>query len=147
MEPIRFVIPLPDSLELDDRYLAISGNRVVMDGGDRLIIRDLGELDATVVDIGSPTEDYYYPFPSPDGRSVAFFNVTGRQLDKVPVSGGGAVPIVGDISFFFGGTWAAGDSIIYSPDVSGGLWQVSADGGEPRRLTVPDTSTSEVGHW
>jgi hypothetical protein len=85
-------------------------------------------------------------FSSPDGSWVGYFNEIGQRVERVPPGGGAPVPITEDVVLYFGGTWGSGDTIVYSPGIVGGLWQVSADGGSPRQLTTPDTSAGEPAH-
>ena len=144
IEPIRFVAQLPDSLELLNPYLSFTpdGTRMVMPGGNGPVLRALGDVGAYVIDIGKRAGA---PFLSPDGSWVAFVDGQTQQLEKVSFNGGASIPIVRDISIYFGGTWGPGDSIIYSPELSEGLWQVSAEGGASRQLTAPPGR--ELGHW
>ena len=44
-------------------------------------------------------------------------------------------------------SWAAdGDTIVFAPSPQGGIWQVSADGGEPQPLTTLDTGRGDSAH-
>jgi Tol biopolymer transport system component len=49
------------------------------------------------------------------------------------------------VEFFFGGTWSAdGEVMVFAS--GGGLWQVSALGGEPSPISLPE-EVSEIVHW
>ena len=83
------------------------------------------------------------PFFSPDGKWLGFFQ--RQSLMKVAVEGGTPIELAesGDA----GGTWAPNETIIYTPDWNEGIWRISAAGGTPERLTEPDASAGEMGHW
>jgi Tol biopolymer transport system component len=89
--------------------------------------------------IGSPaaselrgTEGASYPFFSPDDRWIGFF--ANGQLQKIPVAGG-PPQMITPVTFPRGGSWSTRNVIIYSPDPSGPLWKVNADGTAAAPLT------------
>ncbi len=131
-----------------DRNIAISpdGSLVVYRGGSglpQLVARRLDSLDARPL---AGTTNARQPFFSPDGQWVGFFE--GRSMKKVPVSGGQAITIVPDIAIPRGASWDVDNTIVFTTqDGSTGVSRVSANGGEPRILTTPDTSAGEVNHW
>jgi serine/threonine-protein kinase len=86
------------------------------------------------------------PFFSPDGRWVAFFTEDGN-LKKVPLSGGKPVTVASGIngSQWAFGTWTESDTIVVGTS-TGGLLQVSADGGRLAPLTTLDSSKGERSH-
>ena len=88
-------------------------------------------------------------FMSPDGASVGFVTATGGLLQRVSVFGGPAVTICslsGVLLGGFGASWGADDTIIFGTRQPGGLWRVSAGGGEPEELTTPNAELGEVNH-
>lgn len=87
----------------------------------------------------SGTEEATQPFWSADGRFIGF--VVGGKLKKVEASGGPPQEIcdAGDIS---GGTWNSEGTILFGS--SKGLYRVSAEGGKPTAVTIPDAG--ESGH-
>ena len=115
-------------------YVASSG------GQSRLFVRQLPEVTATAL---PGTEGAVSPFFSPDGRWIGFF--AGGRLKKVPV-GGGPVTVIAEAPVGFGGAWAEDDTIVYAPSNGSALWQVSADGGEPRAITELDVARGEFSH-
>jgi serine/threonine-protein kinase len=83
------------------------------------------------------------PSFSPDGKWIGY--ITGRTFKKVAVDGGASVTVVDNA--FNAGTWASADTIIYTPNYTSGLWQVSSSGGTSRKLTEPTVSEGELGHF
>jgi eukaryotic-like serine/threonine-protein kinase len=146
--PVRFSIELApaDRLNIGDPAPVISpdGRRIaiqaIRSGRTQVLLRDLA-TDAIVAISG--TEDGTHPFFSPNGAWIAF-SADGK-LRKVRVDGGS--PIALAPSSWGGGSWGADGTIIYSESYNGGLWRVNAAGGEPTRLTTPDSAAGELAHW
>jgi serine/threonine-protein kinase len=95
------------------------------------------------------TEGASNPFLAPDGHWLGFFQ-NGKIL-KLPLQAG-QVPegspasLVATVDAVRGATWGPDGTIVYGA-LSGGLWGVSANGGQPRPLTTPDAAKNEVGHY
>jgi serine/threonine-protein kinase len=115
-------------------YVATRGGR------PQLFLRPMGGLESTPI---AGTADAISPFFSGDGRWVGFF--ADGKLKKVPVFGGPAVTVC-DASIGFGGAWASGDRIIFSPTTGSGLMQVSGVGSKPVRATTLDANAGEFSH-
>jgi serine/threonine-protein kinase len=121
----------------DGRTLAFTG---VRDGKTSLYLRSLDRAEAVPV---AGSDDAQNPFFSPDGRFVGF--VVEAALKKVSAEGGPVTTLAdfasggagrdgsagGDV---FGASWAEGDRIVVGR-FQDGLFEVSASGGAPRRLT------------
>lgn len=88
------------------------------------------------------SENGFFPFWSPDSRSVAFF--ADGKLKKVEIDGGPA-QVLCDITSAAGGTWNA-DGVIVLGNPRGPLLRVSASGGEAKPLTTLDASRLETAH-
>uniref|UniRef100_A0A832I4D1 Serine/threonine-protein kinase n=1 Tax=Eiseniibacteriota bacterium TaxID=2212470 RepID=A0A832I4D1_UNCEI len=118
------------ALSRDGRWLA----SVLVDsaGTHRIGIRDF-ESGATQVIAG--TEEASYPFWSPDGRGLGFFQA--GKLMRYDVAGG-ALSTVATAPDGRGGTWNEDDVIVFAPLAVGGLSRVSAAGGDVQVL-VPDS--------
>jgi serine/threonine protein kinase/Tol biopolymer transport system component len=145
-EVVRAILELPAGTELSYPSVALSrdGSRIVVSArqGDRNILfqRALDNLAFAAV---PGSEDGSRQFISPDGKWVAF--ASNKMMRKVPLDGGPAADIAK--AAWAGGDWTEDGSILYSPDYMTGLWRVSAGGGSPERLTVPDSAQGELAHW
>ena len=144
----RAVIAAPSRVELRIGFgggfaLSPDGKTVVFvgrtDGKNRLYVRPLDQLMAMPI---PGTDGASTPFFSPDGRWVGFYD--GR-IKKVALSGG-APQVVCEANQFASGAWSDDNSILFVPTSASGLFRVSADGGTPQRLTVPDRGRHEKTH-
>ncbi len=117
--------------------LAISpdGRRIVVGGqsgsGIGLFLRSSDGLEWREL---ANTEGAAGPTFSPDGEWVAFRTSIGVQ--RVPASGGPALPVVESTSVF-GLHWGANDTIVYSDD--GDLYRIASSGGTPELVFSSDT--------
>ncbi len=109
--------------------LSPDGRAIVYQGGRRLYLRRLDELDSAPL---RGTEGGVAPFFSPDGEWVGFFTET--KLQKVSIRTGAVEPIA-DVSFGITGTWGSDGTIVYGIAGPSGLWRVHASGGEPSAVT------------
>jgi serine/threonine-protein kinase len=134
-----FSLPAGDLLARTDApAVAFSpdGNRMVYaasrGGTQQLYLRPTDSFEAKPI---AGTEGAIAPFFSPDGQWIGF--VAEAKLKKISIYGGAVVtlcaaPGTGTLS----ATWGADDSIVFQNLVAGGLWQVSAAGGTPKRLNT-----------
>jgi serine/threonine-protein kinase len=98
----------------------------------QLYVRRLDQLKAMPL---PGTEDAQMPFFSPEGEWIAFF--ASGKLKKVPAAGGPVIELC-DAPTGRGGSWGEDNSIIFTPNASGGtsLQRVNANGGVPAALTT-----------
>ena len=91
------------------------------------------------------TEGATFPFWSSDGQSLAFF--ADGKLKKLNLSGG-PVQTLCDAPTGRGGTWNKDGVIVFTPSghLGVGLYRISASGGTPTQITVPDKSLTEDSH-
>jgi serine/threonine-protein kinase len=109
-------------------------------GSRQLYVRPIDRLESTPI---PGTDGAESPFFAPDGQSVAFF--ARGKLKKVFLAGG--VPLsLCSAPANRGGSWGPDDSIIFAPSINQGLFRVSAGGGTPKPLTIPDRDKGEYGH-
>lgn len=98
--------------------------------------------DETTINQIPGTEGAAHPRFSPDGKWIAFFS--DRTLKKTTLDG--QVVTLTKVDDARGISWAGNDSLIYTPDAAEGLFQISSEGGEPRRITKPDPAKNERTH-
>ncbi len=106
----------------------------------KLYVRSLDQLESTAL---SGTEDARNPFFSPDSQWIGFF--AARRLKKVSVHGGAPLAL-SNAERDRGGAWGLDGTIVFAPCGTCGLSRVSATGGSPEPLTVPDKDKNELSH-
>ena len=89
------------------------------------------------------SEDAKYPFWSPDGRSLGFFDDSSLKRSDLA---GGAPRKLAPVADPRGGTWNADGVIVYAPNPGGGLFRVPAAGGAAVPLTTLDAKRQETSH-
>jgi serine/threonine-protein kinase len=117
-------------------YVAASG-----DGVRHLFVQPIDGREATPI---SEVEGMLYtPFFSPDGESVAFF--AESSLKTVPISGGPPTTLW-EFTSQHGGSWGPDDTIVFAGTTARGqgLYRLSAAGGKPEILAVPDREKGEL---
>lgn len=75
-----------------------------------------------------------YPFWSPDGVWIAFFE--DERLRKIP-AGGGAAQTIAHAGDGRGGTWGKDGTILFAASVYDQIQSVPESGGEPTAVTMP----------
>ena len=148
-EPMHLSISLgSDSVSIGGSFnaaFAISPNGkwivypVVRSGKQQLFLRGIQDYEGRLI---SGTEDLTNPFFSPDSQWIGFGS--GKELKKVPVSGGSPVTICSCVSGFVGGAWGSDNRIAFVPDWNLGIWTVSVDGGMPQLLLKTDEAKDRV---
>ncbi len=111
----------PPVLSPDGKLIAFTA--VGKEGNLEIWVRPTNSLEAHPIE---GTVDAYFPFWSPDSRSLAFF-VRGK-LKRVDLNGGSSTDVT-DLKQGKGGTWGPGGVIVFSPEPSAPLMKVSASGG------------------
>src|SRR5262249_27067072 len=94
-------------------------------GETSLWMRPLSSLTAQEL---AGTTNAIYPFWSPDSRFIGFF--ADAKLKKTEASGGAVISLC-DAPNGRGGTWNKAGVILFAPNATSGLYQVSEDGGTP----------------
>ncbi|MBI3983446.1 MAG: serine/threonine-protein kinase, partial [Gemmatimonadetes bacterium] len=142
---VRLTLRLPRDAPLANSVgenLAVSpdGSRIayVARVGDRtqLYVRPLDQLGAVPI---PGTMDGITPDFSPDGRWILYQD--GKRLARVPLAGGPVRTVHAGLSLYYGFSWAADDSIIFSSGSA--LLIVSASGGVARLVASADSSRNE----
>ena len=84
------------------------------------------------------TQGAYYPFWSPDNRSIGFF--ASGKLKRVDISGNPPLDIA-DAASGRGGTWGSTGFIVFTPDIGqNNLFKVPASGGTATPVTSHDST-------
>jgi eukaryotic-like serine/threonine-protein kinase len=136
VQPVRSLISPPEKVSFafngtfGGPVLSPDGTHLVFPASDvtgkvSLWVRPLNSLTAQQL---QGTEDGAFPFWSPDGRQLGFFQ--NEKLRKVDVTGGPPVTVC-DAPNGRGGSWSENNVIVFSPESSGGLSIVPAAGGTP----------------
>jgi len=151
----RFVV----NLALDQRFLRNSNSQLALSsdgkqlvyaaasGGvnSQLYLRTLDQFEAEPI---AGTEGATAPFFSPDNQWIGFVS-GGETLKKVSPRGEVLSSVfegAEEIGFIAAPDWGENGLIVFGGGAGSGLWEVSASGGEPKRLTVPDAESGELGH-
>ena len=149
--------PLAINGTLRDLAITPDGARVVYIGGpgaSRLLVRGLDQLEVSaIVGVGAPR----HPFTSPDGQWIGFFD-GGTSPKKVPITGGSATTVAAagprgpgrtdgqlpglESAGARGATWGPDNKIIFAART--GIMRVSANGGEPEVLLMPERQRGEA---
>jgi Tol biopolymer transport system component/predicted Ser/Thr protein kinase len=142
---IRATLPFPEKMFLGELALSPDGHRLAFTAGKvgmepALWVRDLDGSSAQPV---AGAESAYFPFWSPDSRSVAFF--ADGKLKRVDASGG-AILTVCDAERGVGGTWNRDGTIVFAPAPTTALYRVAAGGGKPVPVSKLDASRHETAH-
>ena len=104
----------------------------VSEGRRSVFIRPIG----SAIPVRIPgTDDGYYPFWSPDGRSLGFFS--NGKLRRVDIDSG-IVTELADAINGRGGAWNQNGVILYAPDFRSELYSIPAVGGTPKKVTALD---------
>ncbi|MCG6925344.1 MAG: serine/threonine-protein kinase [Acidobacteria bacterium] len=148
--PLRLSIPLPPAQQVgtsDDAMLVFSpdGSSLVLpvieDGRRWLVRRRLGEASSERIE---GTEGGRAPFFSPDGKWLGF--ITGDKLKKVAAEGGRPFALA-EQNGAGGAAWGEDGRILFAPMYSEGLFRIPSEGGDAERITTPDRTRGELGHW
>ncbi|MDD5543057.1 MAG: protein kinase [Acidobacteriia bacterium] len=123
----------PVALSPDGKQIAFVASDDKSNG--RIYIRSLDHKEANPV---PGTEGATYPFWSADGKSLGFFS--GGKLRRVAVSGGPVLDIC-SVLRPRGGSWGEDGTILFAPDVTTGIFRVSAEhGATPVQVTTLSTA-------
>ena len=141
----RFTLNADDSsgpvvLSRDGKNVAF----VAVDNNDdvtQLYVRPLSSQQAFAI---PGTQGAEYPFWSADGKSIGFFSA--GKLRRVAISGGPVLEIC-DTPRPRGGTWAPDDTILFAPDITSGIYRVSASLGSAPTEIVPRVGGNTTNRW
>jgi serine/threonine-protein kinase len=123
------------ALSPDGRMLAFTVSGAA--GQTAIHVRAFDQREARLL---AGTEGGSCPFFSPDGASLGFF--ADRRLKVISINGGPARSVA-DAPNGRGGAWGPDGSILFAPAYDTGLWRVSAAGGVPQSVVLPETDKGE----
>jgi serine/threonine protein kinase len=130
---MRFEVATP--LSQDTVSLAISpdGQQIVFvatsNGRPQIFLRSLNSTSSRAL---AGTDGGFYPFWSPDSRSIGFFN-DGKL--KVIDLDGGLVRELASAPNPLGGTWNSDGTILFTPNYTGPIFRISVTGGDAAMVT------------
>jgi serine/threonine protein kinase/Tol biopolymer transport system component len=101
-------------------------------------------FDSTEARALAGTQGARFPFWSPDSRFIGFF--ADNRLKKVDVAGELVQMLCETPTNPLGGAWSRSGVIIFARESGGGLWRISATGGEVTQVATIDRSRHELGH-
>lgn len=108
--------------------------------GSRIYLRNMDDFDARPVPGSERSNSLFF---SPDGEWLGFFS--SGVLKKTSVLGGVTQEIAETPDAR--ASWGGDDLIVIGSTLEGrGLSRVSANGGEPETLTIPNTDGGELSH-
>jgi hypothetical protein len=134
---VRLEIITPSTTDPVSLAISPDGQKVVFvatfEGRSRLWLRSMDSVSARPL---AETEDAYFPFWSPDSRSIGFF--ADGKLKRIDI-GGGSPQELANVALGFGGTWNRDGVIVFAPSPASPLFRTSATGGEPVAVTRLET--------
>jgi serine/threonine protein kinase len=145
-------IPAPDKFTMDATGDA-GGMPVLSPQGDKIaFVAHSGETKLLWVRLLNSdtalslegTAGAAHPFWSPDGRNIGFF--AGGKVMRIAATGG-PVSTIADAPNSRGGSWSAGDVIVFAPDFVGPLAKVNAQGGAAEPATIMDRTRHTTHRW
>ena len=140
---MRFEIVTPPTADSASIAISPDGQKIVFvgasEGQSKLLVRALDSISERAL---AGTDGASFPFWSPDSQSVGFF-AEGR-LKRVDIDRG-AVQILANAPAGRGGAWNRDGTIIFTPNVTQGIFRISATGGTASAVTRTET-TKETSH-
>ena len=143
-EVVRFEIRAPQGEKISPGTPAVSPDGrtlayVVTDaqGKRRIFLREFGAIESRVL---PGTEGANHMFWAPDGRSLAF--ASERTLKRIDIAAGSARELVPQVGGPWHGAWNQFGDVLFQ---AGGIYRVSAEGGETTKVITADRRANEIG--
>jgi eukaryotic-like serine/threonine-protein kinase len=137
---VRFEIATPSTPDPVSLAISPDGQRIVFvassEGRRRLWLRSLDSVSARPL-VG--TDGGFYPFWSPDNRSIGFF--ADGKLQRIDIEGG-VVRTLAIAPNPLGASWNVDGTILFVPNFSSPIFRTSATGGEVAALTRTEAKQS-----
>jgi Tol biopolymer transport system component/tRNA A-37 threonylcarbamoyl transferase component Bud32 len=116
----------PPVISPDGTHIVFSAHA---QGKQQLFLRSMDNLTPQPI---PGTDDATFPFWSPDSGSIGFF--ADAKLKRMDI-GGGPATIICDAPIGRGASWGPNGTIVFSPQFSSPIYQVSATGGTSAPIT------------
>ncbi len=133
---VRLEITTPPTPDPTSLAISPDGQKIVFvatsDARPRLWLRSLDSVSARPL---AGTDGGFFPFWSPDNRSIGFF--ADGKLERIDIDGG-LVRALANAPNPLGGAWNRDGTIIFTPNYSSPIFQISAAGGEAAPLMQTD---------
>ncbi len=124
------------------------GSAISPDGGTLAFVAQsalwIRRLDSGEIRKLPGTDGAFYPFWSPDGKSIAYF--TGRKLWRIDLAAGPPTGLTATDTSGRCGAWNADGTILFA-SVAHSIYRVSSAGGSAAEVTSLDLSRHEQGHY
>jgi len=132
---VQFEINPPKGYQFVEFATAPDGSAVAFIASSRDARRSLWvrRLDSTEQQQMPDTEGAWFPFWSPDARSIAFFS--RGKLRAIDVASG-TLQTIADAPNGRGGTWGYDGTILFTPEGADVLYAVPSSGGTPEPVTT-----------
>jgi eukaryotic-like serine/threonine-protein kinase len=139
---VRFEVATPTTTDPISLAVSPDSSKIVFiatfEGRPRLWLRSLDGVSARPL---AGTDDAFYPFWSPDSRSIGFFASGGlKRLDLDT----GLVRQLATAPNPLGGTWIRDGTILFAPNFTGPIFKMAASGGDA--VPVTQMERGEASH-
>jgi hypothetical protein len=143
---VEVAVSAPDNSRFGGQGIAVSpnGRHIAFIAtsriGSSLWVRSMDTLEPREI---PDTKGARSPFWSPDSKTIGYFQE--RSLKTVPLDGGAPFTVSatgppGGLHPNSGGTWSSSGVIVFGPLEDGALYGISAKGGTPTPVTVPNAT-------
>ncbi|UCF37331.1 MAG: protein kinase [Acidobacteriota bacterium] len=108
---------------------------------DQLAVRDLKSLEPRILEEAQGIRAVFW---SSDSQHLGY--VIGREIRRIPAAGGPSTQVCRLSGTFLAAVWGVRGQILFTTaggDQRRGVWSVSAAGGEPERIIIPEREKGE----